>query len=144
MQTATVNNWTIESKSPSLTNLTTTPSPNGIAKARVGFTADFVDDAAIAFKVTPGTATNDLTFIFDPTLINHTGSSWFSADFDLVDDVTTPSPVPGHPLYAHFHDGSMPTVFPNWENPTLGPFVSYVGQNVTTGASQSVHGANQY
>jgi len=145
MLTQTVNNWTIESRSPNLTNLTT-PPPTSNGRARIAFTADFTDDAPIALKVTPGpAATADaVTFIFDPTLINHTGSSWFSADFELVDDVTTPAPGPTHPLYAHFHDGSMPVAFPNWENPTLGPFVCYYGQNVTTGTPQSVHGANQY
>lgn len=142
MLNTTVNGWSIESQSPYLTNLAMTPSPDGVAQARIGFTAEFLDDAPIAIKVTPGAATNDLKFIFDPTLINHTGFSWFSADFDLVDDVTVPVGLPTHTPYAHFHDASNPS-FPNWENPTVGPFVSYTGENVTTGVFQDVNGANQ-
>jgi hypothetical protein len=143
MPSTTVDGWTIESQSPYLTNLTANaPSSTGSTHERVGLTANFVDDAPIAIKVSSGTATGELKFVLDPTLVNHTGSSWFSADFDLVDGITAPLNTPAHTPYAHFHDATDPN-FPGWENPTVGPFVSYTGKNVTTGTSQPVNGANQ-
>lgn len=147
MVVAALNNWIVESNNPYITDLTITlpptPPPSGSgSRARLAFKADFQGNAPLAIKVgtgAPGSAPNDQFFIFDPTLVNHTGFDLLRVSFSLVDGLTTPAAAATHTLYAHFHDAA---VFPNWENPTIGPFSSLFSSNNTTGTSQNINGAN--
>jgi hypothetical protein len=148
VQVANIDNWTIESRSPGIANLqmhpaATSPPAGTSTRNRISLDATFgKDEAPLVLKVSPQLTTlpTALTFELDPKLINHTGFEIFSSNVSLVDGTTIPATTPTHSPYAHFHDAN--SIFPNWENPTIGPFETYFALNNTTGTTQNINGAN--
>jgi len=129
-----VDGWNVTSVSAEVSNITllTDNAGNPIlldGKKQLSFTIDFTDTAPVVLKVDQGTATSDLRFFIDPKIKNDSGQDFVTFDAQLF-SLNSFSANAAHPMFAHFHDHSNPTLIPGWENPNTG-YSRISGYNTT-------------
>ncbi|WP_084462111.1 VCBS repeat-containing protein [Bradyrhizobium sp. WSM1417] len=111
--------WQISGSSVSSFTTVTNATVN---KPEVSFSVTFTNSLPIDLIVTDlaygaGATDAELKALFDPVIINNSGSDWSGFRIDLVDvDSATGGGI--HPTWAHFHDSTLS----GWLNPSTGVF----------------------
>jgi hypothetical protein len=123
-----VNGWDITSQSPYVSGIARELSDLN-QKPQVTLTLDFRDTAPIAVRMDQIAATTDLKFFLDPVVKNDSGHAFYGFDVQLV-SLNSYSDYSAHPLHAHFHDNSNPSVISGWADPVTG-FSNSTGYDTT-------------
>lgn len=124
---ATINGWEFIENSPEVTGLGLETGTLD-DRSKISYTATFDDLSPVAIKVDMASATSEIRFYLDPTIVNNSGIDWNTFRTSLVSEnypATQAGDLQVHPVFSHFHDANIP----GWTSPSGMNFTTFLGMN---------------